>query len=116
MGQLDRDPVPPHAVTMWLTDHDIVVLLPMKAGGQPYMMKFPLNEGGLRRALSILQVRKDEVLPASSLSDTFHYEVPRQQPQVRPMGKLRERLHSETTQEQRDAAAALLRKLGLVKP
>lgn len=113
MGQLDTAPIPPHALTMWLTDHDIVVMLPMKAGGTPYLMKLPLNEGGLMRALELLKERKHEVLTPT---EAQVFDVPRTQPQVRPMGKLREKLHSETTQAQRDAAQALLRKLGLVKP
>lgn len=112
MGQLDRDPVPPHAITMWLTDHDIVALLPMRNGSTPYMMKFPLNEGGLMRALELLRQRKHEVL---SPTEAKVFDVPRVQPQVR-LSKAQERLHSETTQEQRDNAQALLRKLGLVKP
>ena len=112
MGQLDRDPVPPHAITMWLTDHDIIALLPMKSGGTPYMIKFPLNEGGLMKALELLKERKHEVL--SPLEAQALYEPPRHQPQVK-LSKVQERLHAETTQEQRDAMAALLRKLGLVK-
>lgn len=112
MGRRDDNPVPPHAITMWLTDHDIIALLPMKAGGQPYMMKFPLNEGGLMRALELLRQHKHEVL---SPTEAKVFDVPRVQPQVR-LSKAQERLHSETTQEQRDNAQALLRKLGLVKP
>lgn len=113
MGQLDTSPIPPHAITMWLTDHDIIALLPMKAGGQPYMMRFPLNEGGLMKALELLRERKHEVL--SPLEAQALYEPPRQQPQVR-VSKAQERLYAETSPEQRAAAQALLRKLGLVKP
>jgi hypothetical protein len=113
MGQLDREPVPPHAITMWLTDHDIIALLPMKNGGPAYMMKFPLNEGGLMRALELLQQRKHEVLSPTEALDAF--DPPKTQPQVR-VSKAQERLYAETTPEQRDAAQALLRKLGLVKP
>lgn len=113
MGQLDRDPVPPHAITMWLTDTDIIAQLPMKAGGTPYLMRFPLNEGGLMKALELLRQRKHDVLSPTEAQAL--YSPPRVQPQVR-MSKAQERLHAETTQEQRDAAQALLRKLGLVKP
>lgn len=112
MGKLDTDPVPPHAITMWMTDRDIIALLPMTRGGQPYMMKFPRNEGGLSQALQLLQKRKEEVL---SPTEAKEFEVPRHQPQVR-LSKAQERLHAETTPEQREAAQALLRKLGLVKP
>lgn len=112
MGQLDTTPVPPHAVTMWATDHDIVVMLPMKSGGTPYLMKFPLSEGGLMQALEVLKRRKHEVLSPTEAQGL--YEPPRHQPQVK-LTKAQERLHAETTQDQRDAAQALLLKLGLVK-
>jgi hypothetical protein len=112
MGQVDKDPIPPHAVTMWATDHDIIVMLPMKNGGTPYMMKFALSEGGLMQALEVLKQRKHEVLSPTEAAAL--YEPPRHQPQVK-LSKAQERLHAETTVEQREAAQALLRKLGLVK-
>lgn len=112
MGQLDREPIPPHAITMWLTDHDIVAMLPMKAGGTPYLMRFPLNEGGLMKALELLRERKHEVLSPTEALEAF--EPPKVQPQVQVSAR-RAKFLSETTQEQRDAAQALLLKLGLVK-
>lgn len=113
MGQRDNDPIPPHAITMWLTDHDIIALLPMKAGGQPYMMKLPLSEGGLMAALELLRKRKHEVLSPSDAKDL--YTPPKHPPQVK-LSKTQEKLHAETTAEQRQAARDLLKKLGLVKP
>lgn len=112
MGQLDRDPIPPWAVTMWTNDIEIFVAMPMKSGGTPYIMSFPLNGDGLTKALNILRQRPKEVIVPSRGVD---YTKPPSQPQVKPMGKVREKLHSETTQEQRDAALALLRKLGFTK-
>ena len=112
MGQLDTSPIPPHAITMWLTDHDIIALLPMTAGGQPYMMKFPLNEGGLMKALELLRERKHEVL--SPLEAQALYEPPKNPPQVK-VSERRQKFLNETTEEQREAAQALLRKFGLVK-
>lgn len=112
MGQLDTSPIPPHAITLWLTDHDIVAMLPMKSGGTPYLIKFPLNEGGLMKALELLRERKHEVLSPTEAAAL--YEPPKHQPQVQVSAR-RARFLSETTQEQRDAAQALLLKLGLVK-
>ena len=112
MGTLDRDCIPPYAVTMWSSDREIFVALPMKTGGTPYIMSFPLNEGGLSQALNIL--RKQSEAPKPTLDQPANYTKPPTQPQVK-QGKLREKLLSETTQEQRDNAQALLRKLGLVK-
>jgi hypothetical protein len=110
MGQRDIDPIPPHAVTMWLTDHDIIAALPMTAGGTPYLMKLPLNEGGLLRALELLRKRRHEVLSPSEAASTF--APPTHQPQVK-LSKASEKLHAETTPEQRANALALIQRLGL---
>lgn len=114
MGQLDRDFVPPYAVTMWTNEREIFVAMPMTTGGQPFIISFPLNEGGLSRALDILRHRPKEVI-LPTIDQPANYTKPPAQPMVKPMGKVRERVHSETTPEQREAAQALLRKLGLVK-
>ena len=111
MGQLDDNPIPAYAVTMWEGEHDIFVALPMTAGGIPYIMKFPRNEGGLSAALQVLSKRKREVL-APTMSAPANYTVPKHQPQVK-LSKAQERLHSETTPEQRENARKLLEKLGL---
>ena len=111
MGQLDTDAIPPYAVTMWEGEHDIFVALPMTTGGIPYIMKFPRNEGGLSAALGVLSKRKREVL-APTTDAPANYTVPKHQPQVK-LSKAQERLHSETTPEQRENARKLLEKLGL---
>lgn len=108
-GQLDSSP-PPHAVTLWLTDHDIIAQLPMKDGGIPYLIKFPLSEGGLLRALELLKQRKHEVL--SPLEAQALYEPPKVQPQVK-LSPFREKFLADTTQEQRENARKLIEKLGL---
>lgn len=112
MGQRDPKPTPPHAITMWLTDHDIIAALPMTAGGDPYLMKFPLSEGGLMQALELLKKRKHEVLSPTDAAEL--YSPPAHPPQVRPT-KAQERLYSETTPEQRAKAQELLKKMGIVK-
>ena len=111
MGQLDTDAIPPYAVTMWEGEHDIFVALPMSTGGIPYIMRFPRNEGGLSQALAVLSRRKREVL-APTTDAPANYTVPKHQPQVK-LSKAQERLHSETTPEQRENARKLLEKLGL---
>lgn len=116
MASLDTT-VPPHAITCWATDHDIVVMLPMKAGGTPYLIKFPLSEAGLKQALSVLIKRKDEVLSAADSRDltdprrsNILREPPPSQPQVK-LGKIAERLHAETTEAQRTNARDLIAKM-----
>ena len=113
MGRLDTDPIPPYAVTMWTNDREIFVAMPMTRGGIPFIMSFPLNEGGLTKALEVLRKRpKEVVLPTAAAP--ANYTKPPTQPQVR-VSKAQERLYAETSPEQREAAQALLRKLGLVK-
>ncbi len=111
MGQHDIDPIPPYAVTMWEGEHDIFVVLPMSAGGTPYIMRFPRNEGGLSQALQVLNKRRREVL-APTLDQPANYTPPKVHPPVR-VSKDQERLHAETTPEQRENARKLLEKLGL---
>lgn len=114
MGQLNTtDPAPPWAVTMWMTDHDIICLLPMTAGGTPYMMKFPRNEGGLSQALQLLRKQREEVLTPTEAKAAF--EPPKHQPQVR-LSPRREAFLKDTTEEQRENARKLLERLGLGKP
>lgn len=110
MGSLDTTFIPPYAVTMWESDHDIFVALPMTSGGIPYIMKFPKNEGGLAQALGVLNKRKREVLTPTEAQAL--YTPPAQQPMVK-QSKAQERLYSETTPEQRENARRLLEKLGI---
>lgn len=115
MGKLDPSPIPPWAVTMWESGTDIFVALPMKAGGVPYIMRFPRSEGGLAQALNVLNAQRPAEAPRPSLDAPANYTPPRHQPMVK-LTKSQEKLHAETTPEQRQAAADLLRRLGLVKP
>jgi hypothetical protein len=113
MGQLDMDPIPPYAITCWTNDREIFVAMPMTKGGQPFIISFPLNEGGLTKALEVLRKRPKEVI-LPTLDQPANYTKPPQQPQVR-VSKAQEKLYAETTPEQRDAAQSLLKKLGFVK-
>lgn len=110
MGTADRDPIPPHAITMWSTDTDIIVMLPMTAGGIPYLMKLPLNEGGLSQALELLKKRKKEVLTPTEAQDL--YAPPKNPPQVK-VSAHRQRFLDETTETQRENARKVLAKLGI---
>lgn len=114
MGQLDRDPIPSYAVKMWTNGTEIFVALPMKDKDIPcYITSFPFTSEGILRAMRILQKAPEEA-PRPTIDQPANYTKPKDQPQVK-QGKLREKLLSETTQEQRDSAQALLKKLGLVK-
>jgi hypothetical protein len=113
MGQLDLDPIPPYAVTMWTNDIEIFVAMPMKDGGTPYIMSFAYSSDGLAKALRILHQRPKEIITPTH-AQPANYTKPPVQPQVK-LSKATERLHSETTPEQRAAAQDLLRKLGMIK-
>jgi hypothetical protein len=111
MGQRDDSPIPPYAVQCWESETDIFVALPMTAGGIPYIMRFPRNEGGLSAALAVLSKRKREVL-APTHDSPANYTAPKHQPMVK-QSKVQERLYAETTPEQRESARKLLEKLGI---
>lgn len=113
MGRLDMDPIPAYAVTMWTNDREIFVAMPMTTGGQPFIISFPLNEGGLTKALEVLRKRPKEVIVPTA-AQPANYTKPPVQPQVK-MSKAQEKLHAETSPEQRNAATDLLRKMGLIK-
>lgn len=110
MGKLDTDAIPPWAVTMWEGDHDIFVALPMSAGGIPYIMRFPRNEGGLAQALGVLNKRRREVLTPTEAQAAF--DPPKHPPQVK-VSERRQRFLDETTEAQRENARKVLAKLGI---
>jgi hypothetical protein len=110
MGKLDSDPIPPHAMTMWSTDTDIIVMLPMTTGGTPYLMKLPLNEGGLTQALELLKKRRREVLTPTEAQAL--YQPPKHPPQVKVSAR-RQAFLDETTEQQRENARKVLAKLGI---
>lgn len=114
MGVRDMNPIPPHAMQCWLGDHDIFVALPMTTGGIPYIMRFPLNEGGLASALGLLHKRKAEVLDPLEAKAIFNTrsDPTANQPQVK-LSKAQEKLHAETTEAQREHARLVLAKLGI---
>lgn len=113
---MDPNPIPPWAITMWLSNHDIIAALPMSKGGPCYLMKLPLSEGGLAKALNLLRERKAEVLSpleAAEMQLLLASSTPADHPPQVKLTKVQEKLHSETTQAQRDRARVLLEKMGL---
>lgn len=111
MGQMTDSFRPPWAVTMWSTEQDIFVELPMTKGGPSYITRYPKSEGGLSAALAVLCRRAPEA-PKPSAASPANYTIPPKQPQVK-LSKAEERLRSETTEAQREAARVLIAKLGI---
>ncbi len=113
MGQLDQDPIPPYAVTMWADGRYIYAALPMTAGGIPYITKFDLTEGGFNAALNILRKAAPEA-PRPTHAAPANYTIPKHQPQVETkLSAAQMRLRAETTESQRENARKVLAKLGL---
>lgn len=92
---------PTHAVIMWSDDRNIYVELPTTLG-VPYVTKYPLNEGGLTKALNILKTRYEE---APSHEKNY----------VAPVAFTNNGKPPVQTSEQRAVAHNVLRKLGLLK-
>jgi len=100
MAMLDTSPIPSHAVTLWADDLNIYAIIP---GPIPHVTKFPRNEGGLGKALQLLRTRYEE-LPAPKRN----YTAPP------PKLTLKNGKPPVQTDNEREAALAVLRKLGIV--
>jgi hypothetical protein len=116
MGQLDPNPRPAWAITAWISSDErlIFVELPMAKGGVPYIMAFDATTKGLMDALVVLKAHRIERIDPTAPAKP--YKPPPSQPQVKVIGRgeaAKRRLYSETTEEQRSAAQALIERLGL---
>lgn len=119
MGKVDPNPRPAWAVTMWISDNEqhIYVELPMTTGGPPFIQRYDADVKGILTALRVLKARRVEVV-LPTLDHPANYTPPAHQPQVKVIGresKLRQKLHSETTEAQREAALILINKMGYGK-
>ena len=86
---------PPYAPRVWIEGLDLLVELPAADGGLPYIVKYPVTEAGLSKAINILRVRATQKPIARERSaDKF---VP-----------------DTTPAERRNAAREVLKKMGLV--
>lgn len=92
---------PPHAVTMWCDNTHIYTELAATSGGQPYIQKHALTEGGLSKALAMM---KDLYAKHQPLGGD--YRIPFN-PLIKPDP-------NTFTTDQRGAALTALRKLGLI--
>lgn len=89
---------PGYAVTAWLDDRNVYIELPSKGQMPPYVLSFDLSEGGLSKALHLMRQG---------------YLAARQpKPEFRKTRGPRER-YSPYNDDQRAAAAAALKKVGI---
>lgn len=92
---------PPHAVVMWCDRGFIYTELPATNGGLPYIQKHSLTEGGLSKALAMM---KDLYAKHQPLGGDYRI----------PFNPLIKADPNSFTTDQRGAALAALRKLGLI--
>lgn len=100
MAKLDPNPIPSHAVTLWVDDLNIYALIP---GPTPHVTRYPRSEGGLTKALNLLRTRYEEV-PVASRNYTAPQAAPRLVNGKPPV----------QTETQRATALNVLKKLGIV--
>lgn len=102
MTTYDHTARPAWAVTAWCDDRFIYIELPVK-DGPPYIQKFSLTEGGLSKALHMMRDAraKHPVAPHYSfLALDSHPKIVKKK--------------SIVSQEQRDRATAVLRRLKML--
>lgn len=105
------DFIPPYAVTTWVDFVHVWVMVPNKNPAlPPLILKYPLTEGGMTKALDFCKSRHAAMtpqgghspyVPPPSMSLTGHVAVATKKGQ------------EKYKPEQRAAAAALLKRLGL---
>lgn len=97
-------PSPPaHAVLCWTDDINVYIQVPVKNNPMPLIQSYPCNDGGLSKALNFLRTRYEE-LPSYQRNYT-----PSKPPITPKDGK-----PPVQSDDQRMAALAVLRKMGLV--
>lgn len=91
---------PPYAVRIWTDPTSIYVEHPMKDGSSSYISRYPLSEGGLAKAIAFMSTLH-EATPSP-----VRYSHATTQPPVRRF--------SNFTENQRDMATSILRKLKII--
>ena len=113
MAEQCRTAAPSWKVTAWTDDNYIFIEIPSTTGN-PYVQKYPINKGGLSKALNFLRVRY-EVVP---MAEKNYTKAPLEPGYVcQPLGAsvvYRRQKTVVQTDEQRAVALNVLRKLGLV--
>ena len=91
--------VPSWAVTCWCDDAFVYVMIPA-LNGPPLIQKYPLNEGGMTKAINILKVQRRTISKGR-----VHKESAPVIKHIRPRA---------LSPKQEDKAKAILRKMGLI--
>jgi len=96
---------PPWAITLWVSDRHIFAEVPVKAGGPPYIAKYPLTTIGLSTALNVLKFVHDQY--GHMLYEPPAFKVARKT-------KLTAKPKVQLTAEQSERIANILKKKGLI--
>jgi hypothetical protein len=97
---------PPQSINVWCDDKFVYAELPT-GGSYPYIAKFPLTEGGLHKALALLQDRHLTIAHRES------YRIPLNTPKQVQVKSARGKV--KMSDEQRSDVNTLLKKLGMLK-
>lgn len=101
MTTLAPSAAPTHAIRVWQEGLDLFAEIP---GDPPYVMRLSLTEAGLTKALRLLRTRY-KAAPRGS------YKLPQAPPGLpRP----KQPAPTKASEEQRQAARAVLRKMGMI--
>ena len=92
---------PPFAIKVWSDGLLLFAELPATAGGQPHIVSESMCEAGLWKMLNLLRIRAKENPYASTQSSELV---------LRKVGKVEQPM----SQAQRNAAAEVLKKLGMI--
>lgn len=63
MTTIARTAAPANALRMWSDNRYVYAEIPAKLGGLPHVMKFSHTEGGMSKALHLLQSRAEHAEP-----------------------------------------------------
>lgn len=98
---------PPYAVTCWADAYDVYVEVPF--GTTPYILRFPLTEAGLSKALKVLK----DLRPAPPIGSA-RFSLPSRK--ILPPPKARRPTKPALSPERKASVMALLRKNGRGEP
>ena len=102
MAKLANSAAPPYAATIWIDHMNLYMELKAVDGGPPYIATYALSEGGLSKALRMMHDLHVTNTPLGG-----NYQIP-----FNPM--IKKASINNFSADQREAARAVLRKLGIV--
>jgi len=101
-AQALKSAAPPHAIRIWCDGLSLFAEIPGAPGHAPFIVEESICEGGLWKMLNLLRIRVKETPYASSKM--------KDQVVIRKVGGVEQPM----TKGQRDAAAEVLKKLGMI--